>query len=328
MPIPVLRARVAVVGLALATTMSMASVAEAKTIPAELRVVDSDGTVLAEQTQYTSKEGVEVRTDRKADCFGDGTGGSGQKVDVPGGSALAQLVDGGRADRDLRPLSVSDNFDFGLALCGIGEAVSPQTGYFYLKTNHVASQTGGDLTEVGRGDEVLWYLIEDFNDPIPDELELTAPIHRQVGRGRVREGRLLRRRRDEVPGRGRDGDRCRRADRRRREDDGLAAADVLELTATREGSIPSNEEAVCTTKPAQCPAGYTATIAGTGGDDKVATGRDAETVLAGGGDDRISAQRRGRPRPRQVRRRRRHGDRLRQVRRLQVRRLREGPLGR
>ena len=291
MPIPVLRARVAVVGLALAATMSLASVADAKTIPAELRVVDSDGTVLAEQTQYTSKEAVDVKTDRKADCFGPGTGGSGDKVDVPGGSALAQLVDGGRADRDLRPLSISDNFDFGLALCGIGEAVSPQTGFFYLKTNHVASQTGGDLTQVGKGDEVLWFLIEDFNDPIPDELVLSAPDTAKAG-GDVTvkvvayaddgakspaEGAI-------VTGADAPTDASGKATV-------PADSDLLELTATREGAIPSNGEAVCTTKVADCPAGYAETIAGTGGDDKIATGRSAETVLAGGGDDQIAGGR-------------------------------------
>lgn len=288
MPIPVLRARAAAFVVALATTMSMASAAEAKTIPADLRVVDSDGTVLADGTQYASKDDVKVKTDRRADCFGDGTGGSGDKVDVPGGSALAQLVDAGRADRDLRPLSISDSFDFGLALCGIGDAVSPQTGFFYLKTGHVASQVGGDQTKVKKGDDVLWYLVEDFNDPVPVELVLSAPATAPEGgdvpvkvTAYADDGTKSPAEGVEVTGAsqptGAEGTTTVPAD-----------AELLELTATGEGAIPSNEEVVCTAdKVADCPPGYAETVAGTGEDDSIEAGKAAETILAGGGDDRI-----------------------------------------
>ena len=61
------------------------------------------------------------------------------------GFAVTKLLDAQASDRDVKPISISDSFDFGLAICGIGEAVSSQQGFFYLKQNHVASQTGGDL---------------------------------------------------------------------------------------------------------------------------------------------------------------------------------------
>jgi hypothetical protein len=289
MPIPVLRARVAVVGLALAATMSLVSAAEAKTVPADLRVVDSDGTVLAEQTQYTSTEDVKVKTDKQADCFGPGTGGSGDKAPVPGGTAFAQLVDGGRVDRDLRPLSVSDNFDFGLALCGIGKAISPQTGFFYLKTDHVASQVAGDQTMVGKGDEILWFLIEDFNDPVPDELVLSAPSKAQPGADVTVKVTAYADDGTKSPAEGVTVTGADAPTDAAGKTTVPADADVLTLTATREGSIPSNDEVICTSKPADCPPGYESTIAGTGGDDKIKTGKAAERVLAGGGDDRITA---------------------------------------
>ena len=290
MPIPVLRARVAVVGLALAATMTLGSAAEAKTIPADLRVVDSDGTVLAEQTQYTSKEDVKVKTDKRADCFGPGTGGSGDKTDVPGGTALAQLVDGGRVGRDLRPLSISDSFDFGLALCGIGEAVSPQTGFFYLKTNHVASQVAGDQTKVGKGDEILWFLIEDFNDPVPDELVLSAPAKAEPGADVTVKVTAYGDDGSKSPAEGATVTGADAPTDAQGKTTVPADADLLELTATRDGSIPSNDEVVCTTDASECPPGYESTIAGTGGDDKIATGKNAERVLAGGGDDTITAK--------------------------------------
>ena len=151
---------------------TFASLAEAKskTVPADLRVVNSAGKSLADGTQFSGP--VTIKTDKKADCFGEGTGGSGAKAEVAGSTALGQLAEGGAAFPGIDPLSVTDFFDFGLGLCGVGKAVAPSTGYWYLKVNHAASFTGGDQTEVKKGDEVLWYLIADFNDPTPDELAL------------------------------------------------------------------------------------------------------------------------------------------------------------
>ena len=285
MPTPVLRACVAVFGFALASMM-FASIAEAKSTPADMRVVDSSGEVLADQFQYTSSDGVKVKTDRRADCFGPNTGGSGDKADVPGSTALAQLVDGGRTDRDLRPLSISDNFDFGLALCGIGDAVSPQTGFFYLKVDHVDSQVGGDQTAVEKGSSILWYLVEDFNDPVPDELALSTSGEAKSGEELTvkvvsygPDGKKVAAEGAEVTGADAPTDAKGKTT--------VTVEDLSELTATREGSIPSNEVVVCGLKAAKCRPGYAETIGGTGGDDKIAAGKDAETILAGGGDDTI-----------------------------------------
>lgn len=286
MPIPVLRARAAtVLGCAFAT-LTFASIAEAKSIPGELRVINSNGDILAEQTQYVSTDPRSVKSDPKADCFGDGTGGSGESVGVPGASALSQLIDAGSNDRDVRPLSISDSFDFGLALCGIGEAISSQTGFFYLKQNHVGSQTGGDQTVLKKGDEILWFLVADFNDPLPDELVLKAPTRAKAGVDTPVEvisyaddGTRTPAEGVAVTGADEPTDAAGRT---------MVSADerLLELTGTREGSIPSNEVVVCTLR---CPAGYATTIGGTKVGDKIVAGKLAETILAGGGDDRIDA---------------------------------------
>ncbi len=182
MPTPtyrVLRAVPALLGCLVATmlvfTLSASPAgAKSRTVPAALRVVNSSGRSLADGTQFTGPV-VAIKSSRKADCFGPGTGGSGGRVDVPGTTALGQLAAGGGAFRGIRPLSVTDYFDFGVGLCGIGRAVAPSTGYWYLKVNHAASFSGGDQTPVQRGDEVLWYLIDDFSDPTPDELALRVP---------------------------------------------------------------------------------------------------------------------------------------------------------
>lgn len=161
---------------ALAATVSLcaAAAADAKSVPVDLRVVGSDGVVLGDYTQYTDT--VSVKTDPDAECFGPDTAGSGDKVRVKGKTALGAVVDGAKTgDRDLRPVSVTDAFDFGLGICGIGDEVAPETGFWYLKQDRVASQTGGDLTKVRKNDAITWFLDPDFADAPPAELVLEAP---------------------------------------------------------------------------------------------------------------------------------------------------------
>lgn len=292
MPIPVPRTRAVALlifaGCAL-MSLTIASAASAKSVRADLRVVDSSGKTLAEMTQYTSTSATKVKTDPKADCFGDGTGGSGAKVAVPGSTALSQLAAAGRVDRDLNPLSISDSFDFGLALCGIGDAISPQTGFWYLKRNLSGSETGGDQTPVEAPDTVLWYLIEDFAAPTPDELVLNAP-------NRVnRDGEV----RVEVTAFADDGSRepavgatvSEAAEPTDSQGRTIASSadDLLRLRATLDGAIPSNENIICTLPAEKCPAGYAEVIAGTPKADVIEADRESETILAGGGDDKIDA---------------------------------------
>jgi hypothetical protein len=141
-------------------------------VPVDLRVVASNGEVLADLTQYTDT--TKVKTDRKADCLG--TGGSGDTVTIKGSTALGAVIDGASyGDPGLNPLSISDGSDFGLGVCGIGGEVAPSTGFWFLKHNREASMSGGESTKVREGDEVTWYLDPDFADAPPLELELVAP---------------------------------------------------------------------------------------------------------------------------------------------------------
>ena len=293
MPTPTFRVQLAVPALlgVFLLAISFTSLAEAKsgTIPADLRIVDSAGKSLADGTQYSGP--AKLKTSRKADCFGPGTGGSGGKVGLPGSTALGQLAAAGGAFPGSDPLAVTDAFDFGLGLCGIGRAVAPATGFWYLKVDHVASLVGGEQTAVRRNDEILWYLIADFTDPTPDELALKAPTSADPGE-QVRVKVLS------YDG---DGTRTPAAGAQVTGAEGLTGADgrttitagdgVSHLRATRAGSIPSNTVALCSGRASQCPAGYARTVGGTPRSDKITAGAAAETILAGAGKDRINARR-------------------------------------
>jgi len=297
MPIPIHRARVAATAVAVVVlgSLAFASIGEAKSIPAELRVVDSDGDILAEQTQYTQTSDTEVKTDKKADCFGPDNVGSGKTALVPGATALSQLLDAQVSDKDVKPVSVSDAFDFGLALCGIGEAVATEEGFLLLKQNHADSESGAEGTTLKKGDSILWYLVEDFNQPTPDELELSV-------KPTAKPGSDIKVKVVSYDGAGKktpaEGAKVNDAD-------GLtdakgvttvpAESDLVLMQATRKGAIPSNVGEVCTTKLSKCPLGYAGRIGGTKGDDKITATKDAETILAGAGDDKITADQGGAP---------------------------------
>jgi hypothetical protein len=177
MPISVLRPRV---GLSLASVAALflfvTPAAPAAPVPVDLRVVDTDGFTMAQQTQFTDT--VTFKTAPEADCFGP-PGGSGNDVTLEGPTALGAVVDASQADADLRPIWVTDQFSFGLGLCAIGGKEPTPSGFWYLKVNHVGSQVGGDQAVVKGGDQVLWYLAPNF--PPGDELELVSPTLARPG---------------------------------------------------------------------------------------------------------------------------------------------------
>ncbi len=260
-------------------------------VPVLLRVVDGDGTILADHTQYTDP--VKPRTDPGADCFGPGTGGSGDRVTVPGKTALGAVVDGRVADRDLDPVSVTDAFDFGLGVCGIGEAIAPQTGFWYLKQDHAATTTGGDQTKVKRFDEVLWYLDPDFADAPPAELELVQPSRVQFGdpfQVTVFEHAD-------------DGTRSPAAGvsvtgaAQPTTADGTTEATIPEgdtetgeLTATRSGAISDSERICAGARLDDCPTEPGQLIGGSSKADTIDGGDGPDAIRSGGGKDKINSR--------------------------------------
>lgn len=171
----------AVCALALSLTLAFAAGASAKGFMAELRVVGSGGKVLVEKPIATATTA--VKTSPKATCFGPGSGGSGDPVTIKGNTAMGLLARASKLVASLRPLLVSDSFDFGLALCGIGSSVAKGSSSWYLKINHKSLPVSGDAATIRPGDEVLWTLAstEAPDYEYPGELVLTAPNSVKAG---------------------------------------------------------------------------------------------------------------------------------------------------
>ena len=128
-----------------------------------------------------------VPTSPKATCFGKGTGGSGKAVTIKGATALGLLGQAAKSTSSLRPLLITDAFDFGLGICGVGGFKATTKLSWYLKVNHKNPELGGDSVKLKAGDEVLWALAA---YPYPNELSLVAPEEATAGNA-VRGSRLL-----------------------------------------------------------------------------------------------------------------------------------------
>lgn len=161
-------------GLLMALAASSASAAGST---AMLRVVGAGNKVLAEQQVRTAD--TSVKTDPKATCFGGGTGGSGKSVSLSGDTALGLLADGAKTISQLAPLSITDHFEFGLAVCGIGKSVVKGKASWYLKVDHKGATVAGDKVKIKPGDEVLWDLAPSY--PYPEELVLSSPTQVTAG---------------------------------------------------------------------------------------------------------------------------------------------------
>lgn len=175
MSIRILTARGALTAFCAMLLLSLApSLASAKTVTAELRVL-TPTRVLDPGTSYVVGE-ERVRTDRAADCNFGGAGGTGASYDQQPPTALGLLAAGADADRRLSPLSISDEFGFGLAICGIGKVDDREGTFWYLKRDHRELIVGADQERIHDGDQFLVYLAPDmFPAPNPAELELRGP---------------------------------------------------------------------------------------------------------------------------------------------------------
>lgn len=264
-----------------------AAPAGAATTTANLRVVNTGGATLADQSQVTGD--VTINTDPGADCFGP-PGGSGAGVNVPGPSALGIVKDASDSSGALRPLSVTDQFGFGLGVCGIGGFTFNQgdSAFWYLKVNHVGAQVGGDTYLLSSGDQVLWYLSPGF--PPRSELELVAPTVAQSGRPFTVNvfsyndagqrspvaGALVTGAEQATGG------------------DGATTIELnrsATLQALHGADIPSNSEIVCViTAPRGCGSTQRHKIIGTNGPDRIRGSKSPDVVRARAGGDFINTR--------------------------------------
>lgn len=163
--------------LALAVSAVLVPMASAKGFKVDLRVVGKGGKVLTETTVRTAT--TKVKTSSKAVCFGPGSGGSGKRVSIAGNTAMGVLARGAETTPAISPLLISNHFDFGLALCGVGGSVASGKASWYLKIDHKSQSVGGDQAKVKAGQEVLWDLAPSY--PYPNELVLQAPARVTAG---------------------------------------------------------------------------------------------------------------------------------------------------
>jgi hypothetical protein len=166
--------------LALLGLLLLAPAASAN-VTAHLRVL-TPNKVLDPGTDYIVDEGVTVPTRPDADCFGP-PGGSGTEYSYDKPNALSLLATAARTDKSVAPLLLTDQFGFGLGICGIGgrEAEAGKS-FWYFKADHEESTAGADQVEISDGDEILFYLAPDrFPEPNPAELELRAPAGVEAG---------------------------------------------------------------------------------------------------------------------------------------------------
>ena len=162
---------------ALVLCLALAVTASASATTATLRVVGKGNVVLSEGLVKTSN--TSVKTSKQATCFGAGTGGSGKAVSLQGNTALGLLATGAKTISQLAPLSISDHFSFGLALCGVGKSVAKGQASWFLKVNHKGATVSGNKVKIKAGDEVLWDLAPSY--PYPEELVLSAPQQATAG---------------------------------------------------------------------------------------------------------------------------------------------------
>ena len=155
--------------------------AASATVPAKLRVLTPDR-IMDPGTTYIVDEGVTVPTRPDADCFG-APGGSGAEFTYEKPNVLSLLATAGRTTKAVAPLSLTDQFGFGLGICGVGGVqASMGESFWYFKVNHSEATVGADQLEIKPGDEVLFYLAPDaFPNPNPAELELVAPARAAAG---------------------------------------------------------------------------------------------------------------------------------------------------
>lgn len=172
--------RAALAACVLAT--AAAAPATAAPVTAKLRV-EAGGKSLDRGYRYATDTAT-FNTSTTAAC-----GGSGDSKTIEGPSALGALVSGSDYNARLRPVEVSDQFEFGLFVCGIGGRQSGES-FWGLRVNHAEAQVGGDQYALEPNDEVLWTFITFDGANSGSELVLELP-ERNVRAGEPVEVRVL-----------------------------------------------------------------------------------------------------------------------------------------
>jgi Ca2+-binding RTX toxin-like protein len=256
-------------------------------VQADLRV-EGAGKALGAAGYYT--DSARIRTTRSTACPG-----SGQVKPVQGPTALGLLWSASSLSRSLRPLAVSDQYDFGLLVCGIGGfTAAGDSSYWLYKVDHKSPEVGADQLRLKGGEQVLWFFSDSAaGENTGDELALQAPARARPGASfAVRAfaydagGKRTAAAGAEVGGT--------TTDAQGRATVTAPGGGTLRLRAERRPDIPSQELTVCIGERSKCPAHRGKRIFGSGKGERIAGGRGRDRIYAGGGGDRIAVRGGGR----------------------------------
>ena len=154
--------RAAIAACAVAVLAGSPAVADAVTT--KLRV-EADGHDIGPGFRYVHDS---VSYETSTAC-----GGTGKSYTIDSPSALGLLIQAADFTRALRPVQISDEFDFGKFVCGVGAFEGSDTAYWSYKVDHVLPEIGADQFPLNRSQhEVLWYFTNGASNS-GDELELT-----------------------------------------------------------------------------------------------------------------------------------------------------------
>jgi len=281
---PVLSAAVTV-----CCAFAVAAPAVAKSIPVDLRVEGAKGRALTADRYLTDTTSV-TTAKQPPKC-----NGSGATKQLAGPTALGTLVDGALVNSRLDPLLVSDEFSFGLLVCGVGGDEAGGASSFWLyKVNHVAPEVGGDAFTVKPGDDVLWYFVKGASNS-GDELALSAPARvrrRQQFNATVFAFDFQGVRRPVAGATVSGGGATATTDASGVAHLSLDRTGIRTLRATLDPNIPSAPTKVCVSAVlSRCAAARGMRIRGSRRSESIAGTRGRDSVLAGGGNDRIAVRR-------------------------------------
>ena len=259
---------------------------------ADLRV-EGAGSPLGAATYLTDT--ARIKTTKNSSCKG-----SGEVKTVQGPTALGLLWSGAAATKSLRPLAVSDEFDFGLFVCGVSSFVGGDTAYWLYKVDHKTPEVGADQFPLSGGEEVLWY----FSDTVASMNTGRRARAPGAGAGQARLGTVAVRvwsydsagKRTPAVGAVVQGE-----DEATTDAQGRATVDTpdrgtLRLRAERGADIASQTLSVCITAKPRCASRRGKRIFGTAKADRIAGTKGPDTV----------SSRRGRRPPERQGRRPRH----------------------
>jgi hypothetical protein len=288
--LPSVPARALAAACAAGVLLAPAPPVSARPIPVGLHVESGSNRSLTADTYLT--DATSVRTTTTSGC-----NGSGARKSLTRPTALGVLDDAARVNGRLRPLAVSDEFSFGLLVCGIGDDVAGGDSSFWLyKVNHVAPEVGADAYRVRRDDQVLWYFVDNVRGRnTGDELGLVAPARARRGNAFEVKAYAYDSSGTRTPAEGAlvvGGSRAARTDT-----SGVAHVTVernanVRLRATRGSDIASAPVEVCVNRRlSSCPSKRGKRIHGSRRAERIAGSGGPDRVFAGGGDDRVLVRR-------------------------------------